>query len=189
MESSTLNQCIWPAVESRSGTSPFSQPGSAWTRVPAAWRRLQMECITCTPSAPTATDLSTPLLGLRAFAKRNRTKINNGGKKWKHGGGVLNMMICSCTQYSLLYLTAIKSYSPSNGQGITPIYKWDVMFNSPRLASQRLSTPSASALFFMCNWWIRSQLTAARSECLWILSRVEKEHECREKINKTFCPW
>lgn len=42
-----------------------------------------MECITCTPSAPTATDLSTPLLGLRAFAKRNRTKINNGGKKVK----------------------------------------------------------------------------------------------------------
>lgn len=73
-ESCALNQSIWPAVESRSGMSPFSQQGSAWTRIPTVWRRLQMESITCTLSVPTATDLSMALLGLRAFAKRNRGK-------------------------------------------------------------------------------------------------------------------
>lgn len=49
-------------------------------------------------------------------------------RKWS---GALSLSI------SLLFLKAIKSYSATNGSGITAIYKWDVKFNSPRLEAER----------------------------------------------------
>lgn len=103
-ESCTLNQSIWPAVESRSGTSPFSQAGSAWTHVPAAWRRLQMERITCTLSAPTATDLSMVLLGLKAFAKRNKNKKNGQKTKSRKVENSEWRSVLTLTHYFILQL-------------------------------------------------------------------------------------
>ncbi len=148
-----------------------------------------MESMASSWSMSTGAHLSVPGSG-RAFSKIEMEK-----EKRKQ-----TLSTCKCAEndlvlflsISLLFLKAIKSYSATNGWGITAIYKWDVKFNSPRLEAER-----ARALHrtLHCSFQSPMSLVSVHGcsikRYLWTSCWHEgdDEEKNRKKANKTFCSW